>query len=55
MIDAIDFLIEYEVNINILQECYSVYNYTTGDEVGSFYEVEVEDLLKKIKEKEGDR
>ena len=47
--------IEYEVNINILQECYSVYNYTTGDEVGSFYEVEVKDLLKKIKEKEGDR
>lgn len=46
---------EYEADINILRECYSVYNYTIGDEVGSFYEVEVEDLLKEIKEKEGDR
>lgn len=46
---------EYGVDINILQECYSVYNYTIGDNVGIFYEVEVEDLLKDIKEKEGDR
>lgn len=47
--------IEYGADINLLRECYSVYNCITGNEVGEFYGVEIEDLLKEIKEKEGDR
>lgn len=46
---------KYYVDINLLRECYEVYEWETGDEVGSFYEVEIEDLLKEIKEKECDR
>lgn len=46
---------EYYADINLLCECYEVYEWVTGDEIGKFYEVEVEDLLKEIKEKEGDK
>lgn len=34
-------------------DTYSVYNYETNEDVGEFYESEVDDLLKAIKEKEG--
>lgn len=46
---------KYYAGINLLRECYEVYEWETGDEVGSFYGVEIEDLLKEIKEKEGDK
>ena len=35
-------------DIDIFSECYEVYDYNTDDYVGSFYEVEVGDLMEKI-------
>ena len=37
-----------EVDIDIMSECYEVYDYSTDDYVGSFYELEVGDLMEKI-------
>lgn len=50
-----DTQMEYCADINLLWEHYEVYNCTTENEIGSFYGVEVEDLLKEIKKKEGDK
>ena len=35
-------------DIDIFSECYEVYDYNTDDYIGSFYEVEVGDLMEKI-------
>lgn len=35
-------------DIDIFSECYEVYDYSTDDYIGSFYEVEVGDLMEKI-------
>lgn len=35
-------------DIDIMSECYEVYDYNTDDYVGSFYELEVGDLMEKI-------
>lgn len=35
-------------DIDIMSECYEVYDYSTDDYVGSFYELEVGDLMEKI-------
>lgn len=36
------------VDIDLFSECYEVYDYSTDDYVGSFYELEVGDLMEKI-------
>ena len=35
-------------DIDIMSECYEVYDYNTDDYVGSFYELEIGDLMEKI-------
>lgn len=42
----------YSADVNIFSEGYTVYDYETGEDVGEFYEVEVEDLLKEIEDRE---
>lgn len=42
---------KYMCDIDIMSECYNVYNFETGEDVGEFYELEVEDLLEEIEEK----
>ena len=37
-----------EADIDIMTECYEVYDYSTDDYVGSFYELEIGDLMEKI-------
>ena len=39
-------------DIDIMTECYEVYDYSTDDYVGSFYQIEIEDLLDAIKEEQ---
>lgn len=39
-------------DIDITSEGYEVYDYSTDNYVGTFYELEIEDLLKEIKEKQ---
>ena len=41
-----------EADIDIMTECYEVYDYSTDDYVGSFYQVEIKDLLEAIKEEQ---
>ena len=38
----------YTVNIDIMNECYSVWDNEKQNEVGEFYEIEVKDLLEEI-------
>ena len=41
---------KYMCDIDIMAECYNVYNFETGEDVGEFYQLEVEDLLEAIEE-----
>jgi len=41
----------YIADVNIFSEGYTVYDHETGDDIGEFYEPEVEDLLKEIEER----
>lgn len=41
---------KYCVDIDIMSECYSVYDWELGESIGEFYEIEVEDLLEAINE-----
>ena len=42
---------KYCCDIDIMAECYSVYDWELGESIGEFYEIEVEDLLEEIAEK----
>ena len=42
---------KYCVDIDIMSECYNVYDWDKFDNIGEFYEIEVEDLLKEIEER----
>jgi hypothetical protein len=42
---------KYCVDIDIMSECYSVYDWELGESLGEFYEIEVEDLLNEIEER----
>lgn len=42
---------KYCIDIDIMSECYSVYDWELGESIGEFYEIEVEDLLEAIEEK----
>lgn len=42
---------KYCVDIDIMSECYSVYDWELGESIGEFYEIEVEDLLNEIEER----
>ena len=44
----------YTADINIFDECYNVYDNDLGKDVGYFYETEVEEVLKHIKEMENE-
>lgn len=41
---------KYCVNIEIMSECYNVYDLELGESIGEFYEIEVTDLLDAINE-----
>ena len=41
----------YSADIDLMSETYSVYDYEKQENVGDFYEREVEDLLNQINEK----
>ena len=45
---SIDINDRYTADVNIFSEGYTVYDRETGDDIGEFYEPEVEDLLKEI-------
>lgn len=42
---------KYSIDIDIMSECYSVYDWELGESIGEFYEIEVEDLLNEIEER----
>ena len=42
---------KYCIDIDIMSECYSVYDWELGESIGEFYEVEVVDLLNEIGER----
>ena len=42
---------KYCVDIDIMSECYGVYDWELGENIGEFYEIEVEDLLEAINER----
>jgi hypothetical protein len=42
---------KYCVDIDIMSECYNVYDWELGESIGEFYEIEVEDLLDAINER----
>lgn len=42
---------KYCVDIDIMSECYSVYDWELCESLGEFYEIEVEDLLNEIEER----
>ena len=42
---------KYCVDIDIMSECYNVYDWELGESIGEFYEIEVEDLLNEIEER----
>lgn len=42
---------KYCVDIDIMSECYSVYDWELGESIGEFYEIEVKDLLNEIEER----
>lgn len=39
----------YCIDIDIMSECYNVYDWNTFENIGEFYEIEVADLLEEIK------
>lgn len=39
----------YCIDIDIMSECYNVYDWDTFENIGEFYEIEVADLLEEIK------
>ena len=41
---------KYCVDIDIMSECYNVYDWELGESIGEFYEIEVTDLLDAINE-----
>lgn len=41
----------YCADIDIMAECYNVYDWNVGEDVGEFYQLEVEDLLEAIEER----
>ena len=41
----------YCVDIDIMSECYNVYDWELGESLGEFYEIEIEDLLNEIEER----
>ncbi len=41
----------YSADINIFSEGYTVYDHETGEDIGEFYELEVEDLLNEIEDR----
>ena len=41
----------YCIDIDIMSECYNVYDWDKLDNIGEFYEIEVEDLLDAIEER----
>lgn len=41
----------YCIDIDIMSECYNVYDWDEFDNIGEFYEIEVEDLLEAINER----
>lgn len=41
----------YCIDIDIMSECYNVYDWDKFDNIGEFYEIEVEDLLDAIEER----
>ena len=41
----------YSSNIDIMSEWYNVYDWELGENLGEFYEIEVEDLLNEIEER----
>lgn len=42
---------KYCIDIDIMSECYSVYDWELSESIGEFYEVEVEDLIDAINER----
>lgn len=42
---------KYSIDIDIMSECYSVYDWELGESIGEFYEIEVEDLIDAINER----
>lgn len=42
---------KYGIDIDIMSECYSVYDWELGESIGEFYEIEVEYLLDAINER----
>lgn len=51
---SVDINDRYYADINIFSEGYTVYDSETGEDIGEFYEPEVEDLLKEIAERTGE-
>ena len=51
---SVDINDRYYADINIFSEGYTVYDSETGEDIGDFYEPEVEDLLKEIAEHTGE-
>lgn len=41
----------YVADVNIFDECYSVYDYENNTDVGEFYEIEKSELLKELEER----
>ena len=41
----------YCIDIDIMSECYNVYDWDEFDNIGEFYEIEVEDLIEAINER----
>ena len=42
----------YSADVDLFSEGYTVYDYETGEDLGEFYEPDVEDLLKEIEERQ---
>ena len=42
---------KYSIDIDIMSECYSVYDWELGESIGEFYEIEVEYLIDAINER----
>ena len=42
---------KYSIDIDIMSECYNVYDWELGESIGEFYEIEVKDLIDAINER----
>ena len=49
-----DIIGKYVADINIFSEGYEVYDYINDKDIGTFYDIEVDDLLNSIAESEGE-